>query len=270
MNNKLLLYIDILGFSDLVSESPSKIDDLYEVIASLNVHDHNAFRCVIFSDTILVYNVDGGDSPQDISYLLMFQCEFAKDLMHRLTKRGIVFRAVITNGHFRHYQLNDVPCFYGNALVDAYNAEKKIKAIGLFMSKHLVRYCDIFHHTHFNEDFDFVYITQTLDEIEQLCESGISGMDKYVDGCELNWNAGPELLHLADLCRGARSPLPNPVKCKYLCTIELYRKRYPRILACLEANDLDITTVIPGADWASVILRHPEDCSYAITKRVEF
>lgn len=181
MRTRLLLYIDILGFSDLVSESPSRIDDLYEVIAGLHAHHHDAFRCVVFSDTILIYNVDGGDIPEDISYLLMYQCEFARDLLHRLTKRGIVFRAVITNGSFRHYQLNDVPCFYGTALVDAYNSEKSIKAIGLFISKDLVRYCDIFHHTQFNDNFYFVYTTQALDEIEALCGSNAPGLGQYIN-----------------------------------------------------------------------------------------
>ncbi|MDQ7058867.1 MAG: hypothetical protein Q9N62_10800 [Ghiorsea sp.] len=125
MKNRLLLYIDILGFSELVSSSPDTIDDLYEVIASLNAHNHDAFKCVIFSDTILVYNIDGGNHPADISYLIMFICEFSKDLLHRLTNRNVVFRAVISSGYFRHYQLNDVPCFYGTALTKAYYSEKK-------------------------------------------------------------------------------------------------------------------------------------------------
>jgi len=38
-------------------------------------------------------------------------------------------------------------------------------------------------------------------------------------------------------------------------------------LEFLEANDLDIAFVIPGADWASVVLCHTEDCYYAITKK---
>lgn len=270
MPNKVLLYIDILGFSELVAKSPERIDDLYEVIASLNAHQHDAFRCVIFSDTILIYNVDGGDTPQDLSYLLMFECEFAKDLLHRLTKRGIVFRAVITSGHFRHYQLNEVPCFYGSALVQAYNAEKNIKAMGLFMSKHLLPYCDIFHHSPFNEDFDFVYITQTLDEMEQLCGSDIPDLGLYINERELNWNAGPELLHVADLCRGSMSELPDPIKRKYLHTVELYRKRYPRIVECLEQNNFDISAVVPDADWASVLKKHPQSYAYAIESRKEF
>lgn len=40
---KYLLYIDILGFKDLVADKPRKIEMLYGIIDSLNVHAHHAF-----------------------------------------------------------------------------------------------------------------------------------------------------------------------------------------------------------------------------------
>ena len=270
MRNRILLYIDILGFSELVSGDTGKIDDLYEVIASLNAHHHDAFRCEIFSDTILIYNVDGGDNPADVSYLLMFQCEFVKDLMHRLTNRGIVFRAVITDGSFRHYQLNEVPCYYGSALIDAHESEKNIKAIGLFMRKRLVPYSDIFPTTHFNDEYDFVYITQALNEVEVFCDSDVPGAGQRLDATDGTWIAGPELMHLADLLRGLRSDLPEHVRLKYETTVKLYRLQYPKIIACLERNDLDIQSVVPDAEWSGVVDRLPEDFSYAIKSREEF
>lgn len=267
MQDRLLLYIDILGFSDLVAGNPARIDDLYEVIASLNAHKHDAFKCVIFSDTILVYNVDGGDSPQDLSYLLMFMCEFAKDLMHRLTNRNIVYRAVITWGEFRHYQLNDVPCFYGTSLVNAYQSEKTIKAIGLFLDQRLLPYCNIFSARRYNDEFYFVFVTQGLDRLEL---NKLPMPAHYLEDTDLNWDAGPELLHLTDLLRGSMSELPESVVAKYRATVELYKLQYPKIVALLEANNFDISAVSPGADWQKVIDRHPEDCSYAIKTRTEF
>lgn len=35
--DKYFLYIDILGFSELVKNGSNEIDELYEIIASLNV-----------------------------------------------------------------------------------------------------------------------------------------------------------------------------------------------------------------------------------------
>lgn len=124
MNNRYILYIDILGFTELVRQRSNLVDQIYEAIASLNVHNHSSFKTVVFSDTIVVYNIEGSDTPRDSKYLIMFMCEFVKDLMHRLTGRGIFSRSVITKGDFVHYEINKVPCFYGNALINAYNAEK--------------------------------------------------------------------------------------------------------------------------------------------------
>jgi len=271
MKNKFLLYIDILGFSELVEQSPQKIDDLYEVIASLNAHDHEAFKCVIFSDTILVYNVNGGEYDRDIKYLIMYLCEFARDLLHRLTNRGILFRAVITNGYFRHYQLNEVPCFYGTALVKAYLAEKDIKAIGLFIDNALLKYSDIFHTQPFDDEFSFVFITQALNEIEPLCApTSVPGVGSYLEQTDLTWMGGPELLHIAAVLNGLKAGYPDPVRLKYSNTVDIFRQRYPKIVSCLESNQLDITQIAPDADWAPVIQRHPQSCSYAIKSRTEF
>ena len=111
MKDRCLLYIDILGFADLVSESNARIQDLYEIIASLHVHDHPSFKAIIFSDTILVYNVEGDDTRRDRSYLVMYLCEFAQDLQRRLTEKDIFFRGVSVRGYFTHYELNQIPCF---------------------------------------------------------------------------------------------------------------------------------------------------------------
>lgn len=165
-NHRYLLYIDILGFSDLVTGNSPKVHDLYEVIASLNVHKHPSFQAIVFSDTVLVYNTHRPVTDHDRHYLVMYLCEFAQDLQYRLTGRGIVFRAVLVHGDFMHYELNSVPCFFGAALIDAYRSEKQIPAIGLFMERSLVPDSDIFRTAAFNDTYNFVFITQTLDTIE--------------------------------------------------------------------------------------------------------
>jgi hypothetical protein len=83
-----LLYIDILGFSELVLKK-GRIEDLYDQIDTLNSHEHTAFKTLAFSDTILIYNtVEWGRH-----YLVMYLCEFAQDLFYRLVSRDLHFRA---------------------------------------------------------------------------------------------------------------------------------------------------------------------------------
>jgi hypothetical protein len=271
MSHRYLLYIDILGFSDLVAQDDEKIEDLYEVLASLHAHDHEAFKCIIFSDTMLVYNLDFSGGLREPEYYLMFMCEFARDLLHRLTKRGIFFRSVITQGDFNHYELNSIPCFFGASLIRAYKSEKKIKAIGLFLHNSLRKYCDIFPKRRFNTEFDFVYITQALDQLEEN-SVGVFPFDAaYLEATDLIWWVTPELLHLVDLYANASSlALPEAVKRKYRTTIKFYEKRYPAITTFLKNNSFDITKLSPEAKWQQVLDRHPEGMSWAVKTRNEF
>jgi hypothetical protein len=270
MTHRYLLYIDILGFSDLVAKDIEKIEDLYEVLASLHAHDHDAFKCIIFSDTMLVYNLKFSGELREPEYYLMFMCEFARDLLHRLTKRGIFFRAVITQGDFQHFELNSIPCFFGTSLIRAYKSEKEIKAIGLFLENSLREYCDIFHKRQFNPDFDFVYITQALDALEQE-SGGVFPLDAlYIEDTDLIWMATPELLHLVDLYRHASSALSESVKLKYRTSIKFYERQYPTVTTFLKNNDFDITKFSPDANWQQVLNRHPEGMSWAVKTRNDF
>ena len=57
IDKKYLLYIEILGFTELVQNGFQKVDALYNVINEINAHQHIAFQVICFSDTLLVYNV---------------------------------------------------------------------------------------------------------------------------------------------------------------------------------------------------------------------
>lgn len=271
MNSRYFLYLDILGFSDLVKGNSDKINDLYEVITSLNAHNHSAFKVVVFSDTVIVYNVDGGDTPEDSRYLVMFMCEFVKDLMHRLTKRKIYFRSIITYGDFTHYELNGIPCFFGNALIDAYNSEKEIKAIGLFLHKDLTEYCDIFKYKEYNENYNFVYVTQSLDDVEFYGGNGYPIPSELIQDTGSEWMIYPEIFHINSMYLESKNVKhPVSVRNKYKASWEMYCKHYPNITNQLIASENDITSISPEVNWNDVIERHPEDCSYAIESRKEF
>ena len=83
MKEKFLLYIDILGFSDLVQRNPDKVKEIYNIVNKLNVYKHDAFQTIIFSDTILVYNKHEANSIRDKEYVVMYMIEFAQDLIFK-------------------------------------------------------------------------------------------------------------------------------------------------------------------------------------------
>ncbi|MDC9580068.1 hypothetical protein PSI15_00475 [Xenorhabdus sp. PR6a] len=271
MNERFFLYLDILGFTELVRQGSEKIDDLYEVIASLNVHNHDIFKVIVFSDTIVVYNVDGGDTPEDARYLIMFMCEFVRDLMYRLMKREVYFRAIITYGDFTHYEINGTPCFYGNALIDAYHSEKELKAIGLFIDKKISHHCEIFKYREFNENYDFVYVTQCLDDIEMYGSCGFPIPSELIESTNLKWFILPEIEHVNNMYIGSKNDnYTGSVRKKYATSWDMYCKHYPHLTTQLLLSGNDVTSIAPDVEWKEVFDIYPEDYSYAIETKIAY
>ena len=123
-DSRFLLYIDILGFTEMTKSEPRKVARVYSILDELNVHQHNSFKTIVFSDTILVYNPDLAETDHERKYLIMYLIEFAEDLHYRLTGQDIYFRAILTAGSFNHYSLKNIECFYGDSLINAYTSEK--------------------------------------------------------------------------------------------------------------------------------------------------
>ncbi len=236
MSDRFLLYIDILGFSDLVENHPLKIERLYDVIDTLNVHQHEAFTTLVFSDTIVVYNKADPRSPEDHSYLVMYSCEFAQDLQYRLVGSNIYFRAFLTYGPFAHRRRAHVESFYGRALVDAYRRERAIQAVGLFMDDICNGYNKIFPTTPYDSGVSFVYLNQPLERLQRLTGGMLPAPPLEEEFTDLLW----DLQYLYDVYEQMRHPEPA-IRMKYLSTWELLRQRYPQLLQGLEVGRLVVS-----------------------------
>jgi hypothetical protein len=84
----------------MTRHQPKKIRQVYAILDSLNVHRHEMFKTVVFSDTVLVYNPVLATTDEVREYLVWYLIEFAEDLHHRLTGQSLYFRAVLTQGTF--------------------------------------------------------------------------------------------------------------------------------------------------------------------------
>lgn len=265
MKAKYFLYIDILGFTDMVKADPRRIEDLYEVIATLNVHKHGSFKAIIFSDTVLVYNLDDPEKDDHRRYIVMFLCEFAQDLQHRLVGRDIYFRAIIVYGGFTYYELNGVPCFYGDALIETYSKEKDIKCTGLFITDQCNQYNDIFQTSKFRDDLNFVFLTQNLHQLEYLYGGNYPMDDWLLRETDLCWYIASEVFMLQAIYRNMIGNLPPEVKRKYETTWEFFKRHYPQTVSTLVSNDFNLRA-ISDFDWTEMIERIPRDYSWIHNK----
>lgn len=249
MDKKYLLYIDILGFSDLVKTDPEKVEQIYKTIDSLNVHKHGAFKTIIFSDTILVYNIMDPVSVHDHEYLVMFLCEFVQDLLYKTITKNIYFRATLMYGEFRHYNLVNTECFYGKCLVDSYNKEKDIVSMGLYIHDDCNKYNEIFPTLQYDAGFSFVFLNQDLERLSKLY-GGRLPIDKVIltetgDFMRIVWDV--ELLkNVYNLMINHPS---GKVRSKYLVYWQFYKMRYKEFIDVMENSNFNLKMLCESYDW---------------------
>lgn len=251
MTDKYLLYIDFLGFADLVKNHPDEIEKLYKIIDSLNVHKHNAFKTIIFSDTILVYNILDPKTKFEHGYLVMYACEFVNDLLYRLTDKDRYFRAILTYGNFKHYNLTNVECFYGQSLVDSYNKEKETTGIGLFIDKRIQKHNIHFRTTSYDKDLDFVFLLPCFERLNNNTAGILPTKDLVtLSDTDDYWAIKFELKMLKNIYHHSINNPDTKIRAKYLQTYQLYKNRYKKLLNCFEATDFNPTTINNSFDWS--------------------
>jgi len=245
---RFLLYIDILNFSNLVVQK-GKVEELYDIINRLHVHRHGVFNTIIFSDTILVYNKSNARGLEDVRYMVMYLCEFAQDLFYHLIGRDIHFRAYITCADFAHYALENIKdVFYGEALIEAYRAEKKIQATGLFISNLVAPYSDIFKTARFNRTCRFVYIMQTLQRYSAEKQNYPLDPADLVDE-DAVWLLAYDMRYLETIYgHKTDGALPVTVRKKYETTWRMLLKQHRGFMSTLEESGFD-PKAISACDW---------------------
>jgi hypothetical protein len=252
MSERYLLYIDILGFANLVSADAGRVETLYAVIDSLNVHRHDMFETIVFSDTVLVYNRHEPKSERERKYIVWYSIEFAEDLHHRLTGQGIYFRAVLLKGQFRHYAMENLQAFFGQALISAYLTEKQIPSLGLFITDQCNEDNEYFRTSPFGNGLNFVYLNRA---IENLCRDtndtfpvAPGDFVHLADGYPyLAW----QVRFLSDVYSAMRNEPDPTIRTKFLTAWDFYIKRYPNLLTRLVQMNFSLDAVSPGFNFSA-------------------
>lgn len=246
---RLFLYIDILGFSKMISDH-SKVERLFNIIDGAKLHTDSNYEAVVFSDTILVYNKYANLSYSAKVVEYMYLIELVQDLLFRLSGENIFFRAIITEGQFILSELKNIKAYYGNALVDCYNDEKKLNAIGLFADIRTRQYNEIYKHVPFTEKYDFVYLLQKIERFGTSIE--LFPIDaNYVVETDLQYFVYPELIHLNEIYTNMHGDFDENTRLKYSNTWEMYASAFPAITSILVKESFDYRA-ISNVDWDNV------------------
>lgn len=193
----------------------------------------------------------------------MYLCEVAQDFLHRLIGRDLAFRGVITTGPFEHYYLNQVPCFFGTALIEAYDAEKEINATGLFIDKSCRPYNRVFPTLPLDDTWSFVFLTQRMSELEDHYYGVLPLPSITAVSTDMGSLLGLEVLHLKAVYDHAQTHPDMKVRDKYAKTWSFYAQRYPMSTETLIAKNFSLLAVSPDVDWQPLLDRTPEDFNWA-------
>jgi hypothetical protein len=141
MGKKFILYFDILGFRELVKKGNA--DTVYNTVNNTlqKIHEWGGARwfdpdegksdysIVYFSDTIILsrkdmdYNIETLEQVTTLSSII-----FSALLADRIPIRGVISYNDFTN---KVDSLNKHDIFFGNALIEAYDSEKKENWLGV-------------------------------------------------------------------------------------------------------------------------------------------
>lgn len=260
MTDRFLLYIDLLGFSDIVQSKSGLLPDLFSILDKSNAHRHGDFSVIQFSDTLLVYNVPEATSDRDRSYVAMYLCEFAQEIQYMLLGRDVFLRGLITYAQFDdtgptpNSDYKHVRAFWGQALIKAYRAESTIQAVGLFVDDTVKPHMDIFE-THPYDTQQGIWFADTA---TMLRGKFFEGTDYAYAKLDITTSGDEPLLaydflYLKRLFEhGHDETLLPRVRTKYLTTWEFYRQKYPGLCQVLERYNFDFSKVI-DIDWKPFI-----------------
>lgn len=132
-NGRYLLFLDILGFSDLVeTKDPEEIYSVIDsALESFNRWEelNQQFKTIYFSDTFLFYQEHKGYG--DWAFLDIYA--IGAMLLSALLAQQIPARGSITFGEFEVRQASNGnhQIYYGKALIEAYKAERQEQWIGI-------------------------------------------------------------------------------------------------------------------------------------------
>jgi hypothetical protein len=245
MKTDFLLYLDILGFGELSARCDPKVEAVYDCLLKAKKAANRTYKIVIFSDTVLVQNV-GLEVP---TVSLTFLCEFFTDLQYRLSKLQIFIRGVIKNGLFTMERRDDVEIFHGPAIIAAYNAEKEIKAVGLFVCKE----CSQFNHHFTLTAHDKYYFVQTLLSVVRHAQVpfGQIEVDRFtLEETDQLCYLRDDIDFLRQISTFRHADVKRDIKDKHETTWQLIRACNASLLDALEESDFDLEIVNKDCDWS--------------------
>lgn len=230
---RTFLYIDILGFKTLVKSDPKKVDSIFKIIDHLKVYKCRDLETIIFSDTMLVFNKENNRS---IDYFCTYLIEYAQELFYKLSLIDVYFRGFLTYGDFHLCQMQNFQAYYGAALINAYENEKRINGFGLYVDKKLSNDILIFNKVSVSIEYDYILLCQSLTSLYAET-AGVLPVDiNILYETDSFSRIDEELLFFRKLIHHKSNYCDEKVRRKYQNVYDIYKNKLPLFFNVFEKN----------------------------------
>lgn len=231
--NRAFLYIDILGFENLVRTNSEKVDQIFSIVDTLKVHKHFALQTIVFSDTILVFNKD---ESHTIDYYCTYFVEYSQALFYRLSEINVYFKGILTLGEFNFSKMTNIQAYYGLALIDAYKDESTLEGFGLYVDKRLSNEIIVFDRVPFTEKYDFILLCQSLKNLYSTTE-GILPIDiNLLSETDTYYKVDEELRFLREIEYLKQNHPVSKIRAKYQKVYDTYKADLPLFFKTFETE----------------------------------
>jgi hypothetical protein len=134
-----------------------------------------------------------------------------------------------------------------------------IKSTGLFIDSYCNRYNQFFRTAKYNKDYSFVFLNQSLERLHETTHGNVPLLPLppiLLEGVD-PWHLSKDLRMLRDIHQG-RKHRKDDVREKFENTWRFFDKRYPKLLATLQAGNFERKVVSPISAWTALGIRKAE------------
>lgn len=131
-NNRIVAFIDVLGFKNLVNSTDLSSIEAYFTIVIESFKQHTTkygFKFILISDAIVVYCSNTKDNFESV-------CRSLTILQNQLLLEGIIIRGGISYGDFYVNRRNNV--MVGKALIKAFNLESQASYPRIIVDREMI------------------------------------------------------------------------------------------------------------------------------------
>lgn len=228
---KTFLYIDILGFKNLVTSKSSKLESIFRIIDSLHVHKDVAFQTIVFSDTILIFNKN---NEYPLHYHITYLIEYAQQLFYKLSMINVYFKGIITLKSFTYIEMQNLNAYYGEALISTYQDEKELKGFGVYIDKSISNESIIFDKIGFNEKYDYILLCQSLTKLYRETKGELPISKSILTETDDYYRIDEDLRFLREIDYFRKHINDDRVREKYNYVYNVYKSLLPKFFDVFE------------------------------------